>query len=309
MLNFETELKENSEIQYNFTPNDVQTYFQDLLDSLKSSGEWITDIRYKFYLSPSDSFENITSHIDVREKSVATVASSGEFSQIFIGGAAREVTLFDISMAALLQSELRIVAMRKLSFDEYIVMWSTWNRPGRKQLFDTDMYEKIQQYLSPQAKMFFSLLMTNTQPLFHRKLNNFSTTRVNRAGKMNQLFKNGQARELYESAKKRAADIPIRMKLIDIEGSTESLNTVPFDILYLSNIGYDVSNSIEIASKALPNIGQRAFFSVCAEDPEQVQKLTTNLGTLNINERSYHLAIEGEDPNASIGILCSLTRL
>lgn len=309
MLNFETEAKENQEIQYDFAPNDVKMYFHDLLDALQNSDGFITDSRYKFYLSPSDSFENITSSIDARGKNVATVASSGEFSQIFISSEAREVTLFDISMAALLQSELRIVAMRNLSFEEYLIMWSTWNKPSRKQLFDTEMYEKIQQYLSAQAKTFFNLLITNTQPLFRRKANNFSIARVNRDGKLNQLFIDDRSRRLYEIAKKRAANIPIHMKLIDIETSTELLNAVPADIVYLSNIGYGISNSIKLASKILRDIGQRAYFSVCAGDPEEVQTLTTILGTLSVNGGNYRLAIEGEDPNASIGILCSLTRL
>lgn len=304
MRRIESIQPENHVIEQSFTVAAVQQYLTDL-EELVADGKDIVDGRMRLYLSASDSFTNIDHGIAVQDKHVATVASSGEFGQLFIGKGASELTIVDHSMAALLHSELRIAAMRCLDYDTYVELWSTWH--SDRTLFNEEIYRRVRTHLSPQAKVFFDRLIASELPLFKRKTNNFSTTRLNRDGKVNKLFDGYQSAAEYEATRAQAKSKDIHMTLLDInKPATEKNIFAAANIIYLSNVGYRVVDSLRIASTTLTSSDQNVYFTVGDNDQYDLATLSERQGRTVINDQTYELNIEARDPNAALGILCSL---
>jgi len=95
--------------------------------------------------------------IDFNGKKVLTVASSGDHTINSLMSGAREVTYFDIVKPAIYMTELKLEALKQLSYEEFKRFFMREDSNGEKNPnpFDFKIYLGLRQGISQEAKHFF----------------------------------------------------------------------------------------------------------------------------------------------------------
>ncbi len=235
----------------------------DCFGRIRSVDEMIEDLKMEIGLieregcfSHAESFYRTTSDdllgveaIPVEGKNVATVASSGDFWQIFIAGGAQRVDIFDISLPALLYSEFKLAALETLAFGEYMQLLeksfhrTSWAEPA-KLFFDSEIYfQKIRAKLTPQARIFFDevALLQAKESI----LRSFSMRCA--FLREEKMFVGSVIRdsEQYAELQKKVRTAHVSFKLIDINKANTAF--VRNEVVYLSNINYRLLDSLKLA--------------------------------------------------------------
>ena len=203
-----------------------------------------------FYVTSSDNLPALRERVDVKDKTVSTVASNGDFWQIFAEGGAKRVDIFDISLPAIMYSELKVAGLENLSFDDYLKMFGG----GRTSLeemvdggafFDRETYRKLRDRLTPQAQTYFDRLLDDEfrESITMDHFQGFVRIRKN------NIFVGDLVRdaETYERLQKNSRETEYGLSVQD---ATKGGGSLPdHDVVYLSNIGYRLDASLELAAK------------------------------------------------------------
>ena len=93
----------------------------------------------KVYLNTTENINGILSKINVKDKNILSVAGSGDQALNAYLHGAKSVTLFDINPLAFANTELKLTAARKLSFESF----SEFFIPGCGNLLDHHIFNKF----------------------------------------------------------------------------------------------------------------------------------------------------------------------
>lgn len=201
-----------------------------------------------FYQVCSDNIPALYESVDVAERRVATVASNGDFWQIFTFNDAMSVDIFDISLPALMYSELKLVALAMLSFDEYKKLFGAsineiQERKRYGSIIDKSLYINIREHLTLQAKVWFDRLThPSSRPLIDMP-DDIGFARM----RCNNLFIGDvvSSQVYYDYLSVKSVRTDYALKLLDITKlDTARLSA---DIVYISNIGYVIDNAVDLA--------------------------------------------------------------
>ncbi len=235
------------------TVRDLQRQEQDVHDRVRRYAARDYSHAEAFYVTSSDNLRALRERVDVRGKKAATVAGNGDFWQAFVDGGAREVVVFDMSLPALMYSELKLAALRGLTFDEYRDLIGNdgkeiVDRVERMEPFIRQTaYARIRRALTPQAQNFFDLILNlDGAELYPPTLAEGFIRARNREAFVGDIVR---TEEEYAALAERARKVSVRFALGDINASPKI--AVGSDVAYLSNIGYRLDVSLGIAGRLL----------------------------------------------------------
>ena len=116
----------------------------------------------------NEDLQHLFSHLPVQDKRVATVGSSGDQVLNAIDYGAKEVTFIDGNPYAIPAVELKLSAIKNLSYDEFMEYWT------HDGLLNHKFYSKISHDLSEDTKMFWETLLLETGDAGKEVLERFS---------------------------------------------------------------------------------------------------------------------------------------
>jgi hypothetical protein len=219
-----------------------------------------------FYRSASDSLSIAREQVDVKDKKITTVASNGDLWQVFADQEAKEIDVFDLSLPALFYSELKLIGLENLDFKEYLQMFGQGKEDLRKQqkkqdpFFDPDQYNKIKDKLSPQARCYFDSLVgdiENTELICGGGLNGFVRYRPSDVFVGDIITDEKE----YQKLQQKTSSVRFNFRLGDIRDLYTEKELEKFDVIYLSNIGYMIRSSLELAKSLLKTPKQQGIVS------------------------------------------------
>ncbi len=111
----------------------------------------------KIYLSTTENIKGIMAKLDLQDKKVLSVAGSGDQALNAYFNGAKEVTLFDINPLAMAQSELKIIAAKKLSYKEFCEFFI----PGVGKALNPETFNKLSRYLREDIANYYDYLFSN----------------------------------------------------------------------------------------------------------------------------------------------------
>lgn len=115
------------------------------------------------YSVTNECLGRIFNYLDVEDKNVLTVGSSGDQLLHAIAGGAKKITLIDANPMSLPYVELKLATIKNLPFEEF----SKYFNKG--EILNYEFYSKVSHDLSPQSKEFWDTIMLNLSPnLIHR---------------------------------------------------------------------------------------------------------------------------------------------
>lgn len=214
-------------------------------------------------LSPIYSFttENISGYfntLDFSNKSVLTVAGSGDhiINSIYCGS--QNVVGFDINYLALIFTELKLVAMEQLKYNEFLEFFLINEKndidKNKKSLDYERYYNKLRKYLSNNAKKILDILYGNFNNNGYRLRNSyiFNNKYDNNYLKIfSNLYLKSEVE--YEKAKEKIKDKEI--VLINSNYQDIKVNNLPnvenYDIILMSNISDYIKDIYNVNSNYL----------------------------------------------------------
>ncbi|MDD3735127.1 MAG: DUF3419 family protein [Candidatus Pacebacteria bacterium] len=124
--------------------------------------------KQRFYLSNSDDLVLVTGSYSFQDKQVISVAGAGDFPINFYYAGARNVLCFDISPQSCFFSELKVAALRLLSYESFVEFFyprKYWSKHPQEEKhysneiypFNVDTYKDIRDAISKQSRIFFDL--------------------------------------------------------------------------------------------------------------------------------------------------------
>jgi hypothetical protein len=264
----------------------VREEMRSLIEFYKEGGFPHTE---SFYCESSDNLPAIREKIDVKDRQVATVASNGDFWQIFAEGGAREIKVFDISLPALLYTELKLVGLENLDYEDYLALVGRGandlnaRKDREERFFSPVIYQKIRDRLTVQAQAYFDgLLDDESNDLFRTKrFHGFAKYRSNEVF-IGDLIK---TKEEYKRLQSRSKTVKYVLNLGDV--MKESSDLAESDIIYLSNVGYKLDKMLEFVASLLRK-GARAIISTNMNRLVDYLGISTQslLGRSKINEKT-----------------------
>lgn len=115
-------------------------------------------IESPMYIYATEMVASYYSRIDLVRKSVLTIVGSGDqiINAYFFG--AEKVVGFDINQRTLLFFDLKLNALKKLDFEEFLRFFGTNSSNGT---FETELYQKFSTHLKPEVRELFDGLYEN----------------------------------------------------------------------------------------------------------------------------------------------------
>jgi hypothetical protein len=251
------------------------------VERLKGFIEWRDDHVLQvdaLYVNPSDSLELLNHTRGLEGAKILTVGGSGEFAQTFIEHGAKSVDIVDVSPSVCFLNELKLVAAQQLSYEEYLQLFSTIDTdhafkvrsagsPHEEdtwKLFDPNIYQRIREKLSIQARTFFdTIIQPGYEPLFTFNSGSWNgpvrfrppyVDKYKRQGnfKFQEQAPHLKHRELFEHLKQRIGQTDVAIKVGDIRQLDDYSS---YDYIYLSNVTY--GSQILTAGKLLDKGARR----------------------------------------------------
>jgi hypothetical protein len=186
--------------------------------------------------------------LSLSERPVFTVCGSGDhlLNSILLG--VRDISAFDINVRALWWSELKVSALRRLTFDEFTTFFLPSLETSKIDiLFNQETYNRIRIGLSLPARHFFDTLFLRELCDTEYVLNSFFTTRRfshQHAVRSNLYLVNAHH---FNELKKNLKKATLRYLHLDVLCATSSLLSQKATIL-LSNVA-DYPSTIGVSSK------------------------------------------------------------
>lgn len=191
--------------------------------------------------------ENVASYLDIykmeQAKVLSVIGSGDQYFTALLGGA-KEITLYDININAWYYFVLKYMAIKYLSFEEFVTFFVDNN------LNNIALYLKIRDYLPYEVRLFwdrFRIIKLNFSSI---KLNNtiFSCFKVKDYERFIPYFK----KEEYYRLKDILHHTTLPKVIInDFVNIAESKNRGSYDLMFLSNIYHWIDKDPEEFKKLL----------------------------------------------------------
>lgn len=185
--------------------------------------------------------ENVAAYLDLYnmdEANVLSVIGSGDQYFTALLGGAKEITLYDININAWYYFVLKYMAIKYLSFEEFITFFVDNN------LNNIALYLKIRDYLPYEARMFWDRFRIIGLNFSSAKLNNtiFSSFKVKDYEKYIPYFKIDEFYRLKEIL--NHVSLP-NVMINDFVNIAESQSRGSYDLVFLSNIYHWIDKNPE----------------------------------------------------------------
>ena len=202
-------------------PHVIDSEIVDYYDSLQSGQSRNTTVN-KVYKTSNEDLDEKFSHIDIKGKRVATVGSGGEQALHAIYNGASEVDLIDLNIMAKPYVELKIAAIKGLSFDEFKEFFSNISDNLPK------YYSKFSHNLKGESKTFWDEVVLEGKAKY-----------VSHFEHNNEIFGSNyySDEESYNKLKNilLKGDCKLNFIMSEFENFPEKLNG-KYDLILLSNI-------------------------------------------------------------------------
>ncbi len=213
---------------------------------------------FLLWLGYSDSLRDIKK-LDLNGKRILTVAGSGEFSQTFIDNDSSQVDVFDYSMFACFFNELKLVATRELTYQEYLNFFITIKEENGGTIFDQTVFERLEPFLTTQARTFFRQIITpGYEELFKPKFTENGAV-ISRSIAVKHIddvpFLTSE--ENFRTMQEKLRRSNVNFKIANI--NSPDLPVSDYDFVYISNISY--INQIGMATQLLHRGAKRVGFT------------------------------------------------
>ncbi len=187
----------------------------------------------EIYLNTTENISGIMSKINLKDKSVLSVAGSGDQALNAYLNGAKSVTLFDINPLAFAQTELKLAGARRLSFEEFCEYFI----PGCGNLLNCHTFLKLSDFLKEDAAIYYDYLYSKYTPseIFDKTFRPFQTG-ITKLETMNDYLNKDNFKKLPIILEDKEIKY-IETNLLDLPDKLEEM----FDAILLSNI----SDSIE----------------------------------------------------------------
>lgn len=257
------------------TVESIKPRLQEVLRKVQKDKEFpILFNEESFYLQSSDPIA-LLNEMDFSGQKVMTVAASGDFAQIFLNRGAAEVRMFDFSPFAAFWTELKIAAASNLTFEEYGKFFGeghslkadsdNYDKDTGEyvpiKLFDARLILKVRQGLSVQARRVFDLLETEDfEELFitrNKFTNDLGFARSRDTEFVGDVIKEKTEYEALQANLKKG-EWSIKVE----EAKTAAHETGNMDVVYISNIGYEAEQTVDMAKEFRKQGAKRVIFSL-----------------------------------------------
>ena len=240
---------QNSEFEDNAT-NALYQVFSYILQDSENPGHVMDNI-YPF--SNENIYEGI-SHLDLTDKKVCTVGSSGDqlLNSLLLG--AKDITLIDGNQLSRYYTELKIASIKGLTYLDFLDYFT------RNNLLNHKYYSKISHLLPPDVQQFWDTIILETnQENYNEIISQFVFGTRNRftsytfaIGKKLQPYFNNVDKFYQLKNILLNGDYQIKYKTGLIEKFNSILEDEKFDLIMLSNI-YDYCDT-DIYIKAIDDL-------------------------------------------------------
>lgn len=206
----------------------------NIMDDTKAIMDFVNNDAYnwdngKYAALNTFSNENLTSLckiVDLKDKNILSVASSGDYLINFILNDAKKVDTFDINIFTNYYQNLKIAAIKKLSYDEFIDFFVYHN-------FSKKTYAKFNEFLDLDTRFIFDVIFTycGKKSIYYTNL--FKKT--NDAYISN--FKNIEyiRKQIFDEAKEKMQDQKTTFGLYSYDRIPYNIY-VKYDVIYLSDL-------------------------------------------------------------------------
>lgn len=188
----------------------------------------------KVYLNTTENISGIMSNMDIKDKSVLTVAGSGDQAVNAYLNGAKSVSIFDVNPLSFIMTDLKITGARKLSHSEFCDYFI----PVCGRLLDYHIFNKLSNYLCEDTAIYFDYLYhTYTiQEIFNKTMYHFYTN-VSKLHDMNDYLKRENFEKLPAILEGKSPT-PIKANLTELKDKLEGT----YDAILLSNISDSIDN-------------------------------------------------------------------
>jgi len=205
----------------------------------------IQDASMAVYVNSSDPIGAISRHLELRDKSVLTVAGCGDLPLLFISKACASICIADVSPFALFLTELKVRAVEQLLRADYFRLFmlpelndNDFSGP----FFEGSLYRSLRASLSLPARTYFDMLhepryhflaTVNAQDVDNTK---FVRHRLCYPPASRRRIDHVATDESYSLLREQVRNVPLRLTTDDVHGLADT--SLQYDYVYLSNIGY-----------------------------------------------------------------------
>lgn len=241
--------------------------------------------KQRFYLSTSDDLNLVTKSYSFKNKKVISVAGAGDFPVNFYYAGAQDLQCFDISPQSCFFSELKIASLTTLDYGTFIEFFypkKYWSRYSQEEKhfsneiypFSVEIYEKIREKISEQARKFFDLAFDPKKSGEYLRVTPDGGIILRRGFSRVQRFNPYLASEKnYLLAQKLVKTKKCEFYPMSVEDYFEAFNN-KCDYVYISNIFSDQFDKLlQFATKLLQTnktttIGASLFYPYADSDLE-----------------------------------------
>ncbi|MBQ8451371.1 MAG: DUF3419 family protein [Clostridia bacterium] len=224
-------------MEYEFFDSDEYSIPLELIFKDQVTFQEFSQCFNQAYLFSNENLTEYFSHVDVKNKKVATVGSSGDqvFNLLYYG--CKDITLMDRSLFFEQFVELKKAAIKNLSYIEFMEYIT-----GK--IFDVKIYQKISHDLNKRAQVFWDFLFLNHDEIEHVIPNIFQHGGycLNGAAGSEFYCKEESFNALKEILKSN--DYKINYVTSDLSDFSQRLGNNQFDLIMLSNIYDHVSGNV-----------------------------------------------------------------
>ena len=188
----------------------------------------------KLYLMTTENIAGILNNVTTSGKKVLTVAGSGDHVLESVLHGAEDITCFDINPFSFNQVDLKLAAIKSLSYEEFLKFFNIRKLNDENRFFDHTLFEKLSSNLNDQSCNFYSYLYDYYNNDVKKIKKNIYYNFLYNLNHMKTMC-NYLKKENYYEVKDRIDDTTINYLESDFRKLRNNLNN-KYDLILLSNI-------------------------------------------------------------------------
>jgi len=181
------------------------------------------------YRQTNEDVSKIFKTLDVENKNILTVASSGDFLLSFVNQGANSIETFDISIFTKYYQELKVAAIQALEYEEFLRFFYDNN------CFSLVLYKRITPYLTKEGKIFWDTIFNSFKPEQIRNSRIFMP-QLNLISSVLRRIPYLKDKEEYDKTRTQIKNRNFKFYNLNILKLPTTIKR-KFDIIFISNIG------------------------------------------------------------------------
>ncbi|MDQ6986025.1 MAG: hypothetical protein Q9M91_03615 [Candidatus Dojkabacteria bacterium] len=256
---------------------EIEDVYDSILDRAKqalSNPEIEGTYLNSFYPTSSDGLLRVRDEISIivqeaegSEVSSAMVASSGDAVLLAISEGVRKIDVFDVSQIALAYTQLKLVAVKYLDYDDYISIFDMNHKLNENTVLTEGDIAKLKIPLETEGLVKLHDLMVNVLEigalnLDYNKLVRYREVRTETSSMATPpAFSGDRKAFMHAKAQLKNNNVEASFKEIDAEYIVTEEDEI-YDYIFLSNIGIEFESTVGYANWLLANdITKKVIFT------------------------------------------------